>query len=276
MKLKNSWLKNKKVLITGTSSGIGRDLCHVLINNYGCNIIGVSRREERLQELKEQYPNNFDYIVADISKLSEWQKIFNMLKDSPIDLLINNSGTIHGFMPIENISYEEIDRIMNTNFYSIVYGVKTFMNMIKSRNGGIVNVASASAILSIPGMSIYSASKCAVSGLTQSISREHKKTYIGCVYPGFVRTELFSKKNKNPELISDKDANLFKKFSMKSPKAAKKIARGIVKKKRRIVIGIDARLMSLLQRLMPSISTKMIGGILKKSNRETFKDVFEK
>ena len=41
MKLKNSWLKNKKVLITGTSSGIGRDLCHVLINNYGCNIIRI-------------------------------------------------------------------------------------------------------------------------------------------------------------------------------------------------------------------------------------------
>lgn len=276
MKIKKTWLKNKRILLTGASSGIGREICHILINQYGCYVIGIARREERLQELKKQYPDSFNYIVGDVSKFSEWQRFYNELKNNPIDVLINNSGTIHGFLPIEKIDYDEMSRVMDTNFYSIVYGVKTFISMIKSVNGGIINVASASAILSIPGMSIYSASKSAVSGFTQSISRETKKTYIGCVYPGFVKTELFSKKNKNPELISDKDANLFKKFSMNCSKAAKKIVKGIIKKKRRIVIGIDARLMSLLQRLMPSMATKMVGGLLKKSKRETFKDVFNK
>ena len=113
-----SWLNNKVIIVTGASSGIGRELSKILINKYNAFVIGVARREEKLKELKSSLENQdkFEYIVADVSIQEEWQKIYNFAKDKNVSILINNAGTMHPFMPANKIDNEMLERIFKTNF----------------------------------------------------------------------------------------------------------------------------------------------------------------
>ena len=74
-----SWLENNNVVITGASSGIGKDLAKILIEKYSCNVLGVARSEDKLKEFKESlkdFSSKFDYVVADVSQFESWQSIF--------------------------------------------------------------------------------------------------------------------------------------------------------------------------------------------------------
>lgn len=132
MKTKNSWLNGTTVLITGVSSGIGRELTTVLIEKYSAKVFGVARREEKLISLKNKFGKSFDYFAADVSKLENWQSILKHVESNniKIDVLINNAGTIHNFLPFFKLNIETIEKIMQINYFAAIYGMQTFLPML--------------------------------------------------------------------------------------------------------------------------------------------------
>lgn len=277
-----NWLDNKTVIITGASSGIGKELTKLLISKYNCNVLGVARNEEKLKFLKQElksfndndYSNRFDYVIADVSQKEDWQNILK--KGSHTSLLINNAGTMPNFKSLDKFDEEEIDKVFNTNFKSIYYGYKTFIDLFrKKENCGIVNITSSSALCSIPGQSVYTSSKSAATALSKIISGEEKgKVFIATYLPGTTKTNLFvSLDNKKP-VFDEKCNKIFNKISMKSKKLANKIAKSILKKKRYKIFGFDSKLLKFFNWLMPSKSTDIIKKAFQKTKFECFEDIF--
>lgn len=182
-----------KALITGASSGIGRDMS-IILSKQGYDLILVARRMEKLEELKNTLSTEVKTICLDLSKQESCFALYEQVKDENIDILINNAG-FGIFGAFDNIDiYDEI-RLIDTNIKAVDILTKLFLKDFKKRNSGyILNVASSAAFSPGPLLSSYYASKAYVLRLTQAIyeelRREGSKVYIGSLCPGPVDTEF--------------------------------------------------------------------------------------
>lgn len=277
-----NWIYNKKILLTGASSGIGKALATLLIKKYNCSVIGVNRSQDKLEEFKRElgeYGDKFSYYPMDASKLENWQQLYKTLQDKneQIDVLINNAGMMHPFMSFEKIEIEQVHKVMNINFYSAIYSVKTFLPMLnQSKTPAIINISSASALANVPGVSVYGASKSALRAFSETISYEFRKhIYVCTVMPGFVKTNLFYSKDNAKNIVDDNDMGLINKFCMKVDKMAKKTVRAIKRKRKRVVLGLDGKFINFMHKLMPVSTTKLMGGVFRASKRKTFDQIFD-
>lgn len=272
-----NWLRGKYVVLTGASGGIGRQLCKILIVKYGANVIGIGRSEEKMRSLKEELAQNgdkFSYDLFDVSERDNWQSFALKLKNENVTpiLLINNAGAFPTFNKTLNTPVETMERIIKINYLSAVYAIDTLKDIVKGEGKNkpaIVNIASSAALCTVAGTAAYSASKGALKGYTEALQMEEKgKKYVGIIYPGTTATELFradeNTKNSALDLIA-----------MPAEKMAKKIARKIYKKRKRAVVGWDAKLMNLTAKLMPVKGLSLICGVMKASKSKVFTNVFD-
>lgn len=206
MKLRNRGSQNKNkfkgkvVLVTGASSGIGRQVSLDFSDHGAQSIILVARSQSKLEDLEKIIGRKFatEAIVypCDISKKTEVVRMGREILDryGHIDILVNNAGFgIYG--KVQSQSIEEIESIIFTNYLGMVYCTKVFLDSMTSRKSGhIVNVASVAASFGVAGLSAYCASKYAVLGFSESLSQELHGTGIGItvVSPIGVRTNFFS------------------------------------------------------------------------------------
>ncbi len=275
--MKRNYLYNKTVIITGASGGIGFAIAKILIEKYNCKIIGIARNEQKMlssiQTLGEK-KSNFSYYLFDVSKKENWQDFYQKLCDSniKIDVLINNAGFMLPFEKFELCNDKEIEEIVQTNFMANVYSIKTLLPIIKqSSSPAIVNICSAAGLCAVVGQSMYSATKHAMHGFTETLIQEYKgKMYIGGIYPGFIKTDILNRQN-----IDLKSKKLIDKFMMPLDKASKKIVRAISKKKKKYVLGFDGKFMGCFGRIFPKTTTSIITKVLKASKLEMFKDTFD-
>lgn len=232
-----------KILITGASSGIGRDLAREL-SKKGHSLILTARRKNRLEELKTELPN-CKIITADLSKEDEVFYLYEKTKNEDIDVLINNAG----FGLFGEFSKTDLVReteMIDLNIKAVHILTKLFLKDFKQKNSGyILNVASSAAFLPGPMMSTYYSTKAYVQRLSLAISEELKKeksnVYIGTFCPGPVKTEFNS--------VADV------KFSLKeisSEYAAKYAVKNMFKKKILIVPGKLVKLGVFFQRFVPT------------------------
>lgn len=275
-----SWLDNSSVVITGASSGIGKELAKLLIEKHACFVLGVSRNEEKLQALKNELgelSSSFDYIARDVSKEESWSDIIAKAKEKTCKILINNAGTMHPFMRADKIDADNVEKIFKTNFYSIIYGYKAFCDYFRGKKDcGIINITSASALCAIPGESIYSASKSAATTFSRIVSsEEHKNLFVATYLPGFTKTNLFASKDNSKPIFDDKAARLVNKISLSPVKLANKIVGCMKRRKRYKKFGFDSRVLKFLNSLAPTKSSDLYLKIFKKSKFECFKDIFE-
>lgn len=273
--MKKSWFASKNIVITGASSGIGRKIVDILIKDYGCKVLGVSRNAERAQKVYDEisaFTDKYSYYCFDVSKKEEWIKFVDYLVDKdfiPV-LVINNAGMLPKFRSATKTDIDDIEKVLYTDFLSAVYSFKLIYDKFGDKVS-FVNVSSSASLASLAGTSAYSSAKSALRSFTECVSVElKKKTYVGIVCPGFTKTEIF--KNQSQPI----DQGLIGKVSMPVQKMAKKIVKGIKRKKRRMVFGKDAHLMSILARLMPKKSTDITSSFLKMSKMSLFDEVFEK
>ncbi len=271
-----NWLYNSNVIITGSSSGIGFEMTKILIQKFGCSVLGVARNEEKLKEQEnalKEYSSKFSYFVADVSKLEDWHRLKTYLDDKDYNIIINNAGTMLPFLKAEDISIIEAKRIFETNFFSIVYCYNVLFNYFSSKkNGGIINIASAAALCSVPGQSIYSASKSAVASYSKIISSENKNIFVGTYPLGFTLTNIFFSKDNEKSVFDEKSMRVIKHFCTSSTKMAGKIINSIEKKRPYKVLGNDAKLLRFLNKIAPVQSSKIIGWLFKKANLSCFDD----
>lgn len=243
-------------LITGASSGIGRDMARIL-NNLNYDIIITARNEESLKELKkelnEKNNNKVDIYLADLSKEEECLRLYNEVKEKyqNIDLLINNAGFgLCGKMI--NTDLETEMKMIDTNIKAMHILTKMFLkDMVQRDSGRILNVASVAAFMAGPLMATYYASKNYVLRFSQAIKEELKKdrsnVKISVLCPGPVNTNF------------NKVANV--KFALKglsSEYVAKYAINKTLKGKFLIIPGWKIKIARFLSKISPdTISTKI-------------------
>lgn len=187
-----------KALITGASSGIGRDIAREL-SKKGCDLILVARRKNRLDELKKELDeldnkNSIEIMTTDLSSTFNCIKLYEKLKSHNLDIIINNAGFgLTGEFTETNLD-RELDMI-DLNIKSVHVLTKCFVKDFKEKGSGyILNVASIAAFQPGPLMATYYATKAYVQSMTlainQELKKEKSKVYIGCLCPGPVNTEF--------------------------------------------------------------------------------------
>ena len=189
--------KNKLVLITGASSGIGRETA-IEFAKLGANLILVARRKDKLKQTEDElkkYNVSISACQCDVSKKDQVKEMSETVleKFSSVDILVNNAGfAIYG--SVSDLSINDIESQMETNYFGMVYCIKNFLpSMLKKESGHIVNVASVAASFGLPGIASYCASKFAMLGFSEGLKHELKDTgiEITVVSPIMVRTNFF-------------------------------------------------------------------------------------
>lgn len=267
--------KDKLFVVSGASSGLGRILTEKLVSD-GCKVIGIGRNEAKFDDFKATLGDKSDMLETEIFDVSDeigWKNLAAKLaaRGDALNGLINCAGVFPPFRKAVDFTVSDIESVMKTNFLSAVYAVKNLLPFLeKSGFPTIVNVSSAAALASIVGTSGYSASKSALKAYTEILAEELRgKAYVGLVMPGFARTDIM--RLQNTSFDEDK---LVKKMSMPADRMTGKIFRGIRKKKRRMILGSDAKILNFFYRLMPKTTTRLVAVVLKKSKMKLFDDVF--
>lgn len=189
--------KNKVILITGASSGIGKQTA-IEFAKKGANLVLLARRKDKLELVAKELEKFHTTILVCQCDVSNKDQVKEMSKTvlekfDTIDILVNNAGfAIYG--TVTSLSIEEIESQMETNYFGMIYCIKNFLpSMIEKKSGHIVNVASVAASFGLPGIASYCASKFAMLGFSEGLKHELKDTGIGItvVSPIMVRTDFF-------------------------------------------------------------------------------------
>lgn len=233
-----------KALITGASSGLGRDLAKIL-SNMGYDLILVARRTERLQDLKDILTTQIEIKTLDLSDYQNCIKLYDEVKEQQIDILINNAG----FGLLGRFSKTSLDREMqmiDVNIKAVHILTKLFLRDFMNRDSGyILNISSSASFFSGPLMSTYYATKNYVTILTEAIHKElqvvKSNVYIGVFCPGPIATEF----NQVAQVKEDLK-------SLNSEKAANYAIRKMFRRKFLIIPGFLNKCLYLFRNLIPN------------------------
>lgn len=183
-----------KALITGASSGIGRDMARELAKR-GCDLILVARRVNRLEEIKNEITGvSVETIECDVSTEENCTKLYNSVKDKGVDMLVNNAGFGLAGEFLSTDLNKELNMI-KTNVVAVHMLTKLFLKDFAEKDRGIIlNVASSAAYMAGPYLSTYYATKNYVRRLTEAVYRELKEknsnVSVSVLCPGPVNTEF--------------------------------------------------------------------------------------
>ncbi|AYW48296.1 oxidoreductase [Tetragenococcus osmophilus] len=205
-------LKNKVVIITGASSGMGKANA-LYLANQGAKVVLGDIREDRLQTVVQEIEENKGEVVTtvvDVTKREDVQKLVDKAVEyfHRIDVIINCAGVMPQSYLYEN-NYEEWDKGIDTNLKGMLYGIGAVLPIMhKQESGHIINISSIGAHSVMPGGAVYSATKYAVKALTEGLRQEEaeigKNVRVMSVSPGSIDTE-FTHSIADPEIRAQFD-----------------------------------------------------------------------
>ena len=232
-----------KALVTGASSGIGKDIAKYLAK-LGCDLVIVARNEDKLKELKDELTVNVEIITLDLSVKENVLKLYKKTKDMDIDILVNNAGFgLFGLFTETDLN-KELEMIdLNVVSYHIL--TKLFLqDFVKKDKGYILNVCSSAGFMAGPRLNTYYATKNYITKLTMAINEELRQSnsnvHISALCPGPVDTNF------------NKVANgAFSIKGMSSSYVAKYAIDKMIRHKMLIIPGIKMKLAIFATRLLP-------------------------
>ena len=257
--------KNKTILITGASSGIGECFAQNL-DKLGSTLILTARSENKLLEMASRMKDTY-VIAGDLSKKEFPKELYNKIKEKglEVDILINNAGFGYSGKFLDN-PMENYDEMINLNVCSLTHLTHLFLkDMVNNKKGGIINISSLASFQPIPYFSIYAATKAFVTSFTLSLYeeyRDHNVNILG-VCPGYTKTNF----NKRAQMNSQPVAG----YLMTSQEVVDESLRAYQKGKFIIINGKINRFAKLFTSLIPrKWSLKMASSIIKKgmSNKQ--------
>lgn len=261
----------KVAVITGAGSGMGRYLA-ILIAKAGGDVVICDVNDESLAETKKllhKYNVAVSSHILDVADKDAIKALPEKViaQHGKVDLVFNNAGVTFD-STFENLAEEQWDSVMDINLHGVVNMTRAFMPYLKDRpEAAIVNTSSIFGMVAVAKQSVYHATKYAVRGFTESLVKEQKGTsvQVHCVHPGHIGTNILSTAKFNEDDtagpgsslgLGDKTreemGDMFKTHGMHPSRAAEIILKGVKKKKARIFVGLDAKLIDLSQRLMPN------------------------
>ncbi len=264
--------------VTGAGSGIGRGLA-LRLAAEGCELALSDWDEEGLAETCEQAApralklTHRKLDVRDREDVYAWAD--EVVRDHErVHLIVNNAGVALGAQ-IVNMTLEELEWVMDIDFWGVVHGTKAFLPHLEaSGEGHVVNISSVFGLIAAPGNGAYNAAKFAVRGFTEALRIELEATRscvsATSVHPGGIRTNIARKaRTGEAEAGVDRDAlaEQFDRVARTSPdEAARVILDGVVRNRRRVLIGGDARFISALQRLLPNRYQALLAWAMRRSD----------
>jgi short-subunit dehydrogenase len=259
-------LKEKVAAITGAGSGIGRATA-ILLARHGCHLALSDVNETGLAETARECKalgvavTTARIDVADRNAVHGWADA-TVQAHGKVNIIINNAGVGLG-ATVEEMSYDDLEWLMGINFWGVVHGTKAFLPHIKKTGDGhVVNISSVFGIIGVPTQSAYNAAKFAVRGFTESLREEMDIEQCGVgvtsVHPGGIKTNIArNARMKTGSEWGMKDqahaAADFERLARTTPdEAAGEIVAAILKNRRRQLIGADAVMIDLVQRVLPA------------------------
>ena len=188
-----SSLKNKNIIITGASGGIGNSIVEKLYEN-GANILATGTKIEKLEELKVKF-NNIKILKFDISQHEKIEEFINNATEElggSLDCIINNAGITKDNLTIR-MSLEEWTNVIDVNLTSTFLMCKySIKKMLKNKSGKIINITSVVGHTGNVGQANYAASKAGIVAMSKSLAIEYAKKNINvnCISPGFINTAM--------------------------------------------------------------------------------------
>jgi len=254
-------LTDRTAVVTGAAGGIGRAIA-VSLSRRGCHLALADVNEAGLAESAQMATANRVRVslhrldVADRAAVAALPKAVTTAH-SGVDLLVNNAGVALGGT-FEQVSEKDFEWLFDINFWGVVRLTRAFLPLLKASNDArVVNLSSIYGIISPPGQTAYSASKFAVRGFSQALRHELEGAGIGVtvVHPGGVATSIAANARAYEGASADEIARArdrAKKLLRLPPEAAGElIVAGIERRKARVLVGSDAKLIAILERLAP-------------------------
>ena len=272
--------KDKVAVITGAGSGMGRYLA-ILLAKDGADIVACDVNKETLDETVEMLRKHNVSVSSHLLDVADKEAIEALPQKvvdqhGKVDLVFNNAGVSTG-KHFKDMEEENWDWVMDINLHGVVNSTRAFIPHLKDRpEAAIINTSSIFGMVAVPGQTVYHATKFAVRGFTESLALEMAETnenlQVHCVHPGHVGTNIVANSRMDEESYKEsleqennssiftrnrpatieEMAESFKEGGMHPSKAAQIILNGVKKKKRRIFIGLDSKLLELSQRIFPN------------------------
>jgi short-subunit dehydrogenase len=254
-----TYFKDKVVVVTGGTDGIGKALVDTLIG-MGAKVATCGRNHDKLYQLQSQHPSaHLHTMVADVSSENDCRRFIETTIKffGGVDILINNAGISMRAL-LKDVSTDTIRKVMDTNFYGTVYCTRYALNSVIERKGTIVGVSSIAGYRGLPGRSGYSASKYALQGFLESVKTELLRdgVHVMWVCPGFTTSNIRNAAlNKDAESHGETPMN--ESSMMSAEECAGHILRAIRKKKRTLVLTFTGKRTVFMNKFFPGLADKL-------------------
>ena len=273
IKYKNKF-KDKVIIITGASSGIGK-ACAIEFANNKAKLVLAARREDELKKVENkinQEGGEAISVITDVKNIEDCKNLIDKTveKYGKIDVLINNAG-ISMRASFEELDLSVIKNLMDTNFYGGVYCTKFALPYLLKQKGTVIGISSISGLTPLPGRTGYSASKHAVDGFLNTLRLENMKKGLNVlvVHPGFTSSNIRNmalNKNGNPQEETPRNEAEM----MSAERVAQIIAKATYKRERDLILTPQGRLVVWLHKNFPSITDRIILYEMSKENNSPF------
>ena len=268
-------MKDKTVIITGASSGIGK-ACAYVFSQMGARVVLAARNEEKLQTIVQDLESEQRPVLAvktDVAKESDCRQLIDKTLEhfGRIDVLINNAGiSMRGLF--KDTGLEVIRQLMDVNFWGTVYCTRHALPHLLKSKGSVIGVSSIAGLPSLPGRTGYSSSKFAMHGFLETLRVEHLHDglHVMIAAPGFTATNVRKVAlgpDGKPQGESPRDENQM----MTPEQVARIIARGIRKRKRMMVMTTQGKMTVMLRKFVPAWLDRLTYRLMAKEPDSPFK-----
>lgn len=269
------FFSNKTVVITGASSGIGRALTYEF-SGRGANVVLGARQEDKLAEITADLRTRGGkavFCVADVTKAADCKALIDtaVAEFGRIDVLICNAGISMRAL-FDDVDLAVLQRLMDVNFWGTAYCTKYALPYIQASHGSIVGVSSVAGLHGLPGRTGYSASKYAMTGFLDTIRVENikKGVHVMVACPGFTATNvrfaaLTADGTSQGETPRKEDK------MMNAEEVAQRIARGIIKRKRLLLMEFEGRATQFIKKFSPRLLDYMFYKVMAREQDSPFK-----
>lgn len=239
-------LKDKVILITGASSGIGKTVAEI-VSARGAIVALLARRQEKLDELVDKIGAKSNTLAIPVD-ITDREAVFSAVQKANnhfgrLDIIINSAGLGH-FGPIENLTPAELDGVVQTNIYGMLNVTQASIPFLKQSQGMIVNISSGLSKRALPFLAVYAGTKSMVDALSDGMRMELRKYGIKVLNycPPETETEFADKSLKGAGL----EPGTMKRKLARVEDVAQDIVKSIVAEKREVVNGKALKVMNFL------------------------------